>query len=239
MAPRSHTKDKEMAEFVAMVITQVFSSEEFEIKLQTCIDRAFEKKMDEFLRQIEIHSGQIHDIEVSMEKTSTEMKNMQAKIASLEDKCEYSSNHLNQLEQYSRRNCLRVFGIEEHPNENTNVAVMDLTSKYLGFKLNPSDIDRSHRIGKKEQGKPRAIIIKFQNYNARDQCIKNRRKLKGTKFVIKEDLTKVNQQLLQATKINPLVKSAWSHDGKIVALVSKNNNQFTKKIWGLNDLQRL
>ena len=196
--------------------------------------------MDAFLKQLEINSGKILDLEVSTDRNSAEMKAMQDKITSLEDKCNSALSELNQLEQYSRRNCLRIFGVEEHPNENTDASVCDLASKFLGFELNPSDIDRSHRIGKKgDQGKPRAIIVKFQNYKARELYIKNRRKLKGTKFVIQEDLTRANQQLLQATKSNPLVKSAWSHDGSIIALINKNNNEFKKKTYGPNDLKRL
>lgn len=228
-----------MAELVAMVIAQVFSSKDFEIKLQACIDKALGSKMDEFLKQIEVQSAKIHDLEVETDRFSTEMKTVQDRINSLEDKCSSASALINHLEQYSRRNCLRVFGIEELPNENTDDAITSLASNYLGFNLDVSEIDRSHRIGKKEQGKPRAIIVKFQNYKARERCLKNRRKLKGTKIVIQEDLTKANHQLLQATKSNPLVKSAWSYDGNIIALINKNGNEFTKRIYGPSDLKRL
>ncbi|PIK48639.1 hypothetical protein BSL78_14491 [Apostichopus japonicus] len=239
MSTRSNTKEKEISEIVTQVVTKVIASQDFELKLQACIDRALDKKLDKFLKQIEINSGKIHDIEVEAEKTSSELKAMQDEISELTDKLNNSTNQLNQLEQYSRRNCIRVFGVEEKPNENTDVLMMDLASQHLGLNLNPTDIDRSHRIGKKEPGKPRAIIVKFQNYKTRELCIKNRRKLKGTRLVIQEDLTKANQELLQATKNTTLVKAAWSHDGKVIALVSKNNTEFTKRIWGLNDLKRL
>lgn len=222
-----------------MVITQVFDSPEFEDKLQSCLDRVVSKKMDEILDRLETHAGKIHDVEVAVEKQSKEMQQIKTKISMLEDRCDRSLKEINELEQYSRRNCLRVFGIEEKEAENTNDIIGKVASKYLGIELNPTDIDRSHRVGKNDQRSPRAIIVKFSNYEARNRFIKNRRKLKGTKIVIREDLTKVNQDLLKATKNNPLVTSAWSQEGRIIALVSKNGTQFTKRIWGFNDLQQL
>ncbi|PIK60325.1 hypothetical protein BSL78_02756 [Apostichopus japonicus] len=230
---------KETMELVAMVIRQVFESVEFEAKLQSCLDRAFAKKMDELLERLETHAGKLHDIEVTMEKSSKDVQEITNKIRMLEEKCDRSLKEINELEQYSRRNCLRVFGIEDRPNENTSTIISEIASKYFGYTPSQKDIDRSHRVGQKEANKPRAILVKFSNYEARDRLIKNRRKLKGTKIVIREDLTKPNQDLLKATKNCPMVKSAWSHDGKIIALVNKNGSEFKKRIWGLNDLQRL
>lgn len=224
-----------------MVINQVFSSPEFEAKLEACIEKVFSKKIELFLRQIEENSGRIHDLEVSMDKTQKTIEHLQDKVCSLEEKCNRLLQEINELEQYSRRNCLRIFGIEEKRDENTDTIITEIATKHLGFAVNPTDIDRSHRIGRKDHdnGKPRAIIVKFSNYEGRNRFIKNRRKLKGTDIIIKEDLTKTNQELLQNTKKNPAVKSAWSHDGKIIALINKNGSEFTKRIWGPNDLKHL
>lgn len=226
-------------EIVTMVIQQVLSSPDFEQKLQACLDRALEKKMDEFLRRTEVNSAQIHDIEGAMEASANESKTIQEKIASLEERCDRALKELNQQEQYSRRNCLRIFGIEEKPNENTDEIVLETASKQLGLLLQPTEIDRSHRIGKPEPNKSIPIIAKFCSNETRSLVMKNRRKLKGTHIVVREDLTQPNQELLQATKAHPLVKSAWFHDGKIIALLSKEDTQYTKRIWGHNDLQHL
>ena len=49
----------------------------------------------------------------------------------------------------------------------------------MGIQLADSEIDRSHRLGKKQDGKPRPIIMKFVRYNMRRKFMKERRKLKG------------------------------------------------------------
>lgn len=98
---------------------------------------------------------------------------------------------LNSYEQYSRRNCLRVFGVEEEENENVHVKVKNIFDK---MHINTEGhIDRCHRIGKKFPGKNvnnlkttqktntnnRCIIVKFTSYFKRNEVFKNKKLLKG------------------------------------------------------------
>lgn len=78
---------------------------------------------------------------------------------------------LESLEQYTRRNNLGLFGVEEKSYENTNVLAMDIIRNKLNVNINLSDIERSHRVGNNRVGnhKPRAIIIKFGSYRVREQ----------------------------------------------------------------------
>ena len=50
-------------------------------------------------------------------------------------------------EQYSRRNCDRVFGIQETAKENTDSIILNIAKEKLGVDLGIQDIDRSHRVG--------------------------------------------------------------------------------------------
>ena len=87
---------------------------------------------------------------------------------------EYESDN---LEQYSRRNSLRISGIPEEPDENTDQRVIQLAGG-LGIDISPNDIDRSHRVGKleldrgrtgrgplKTKRRKRDILVKFARYN--------------------------------------------------------------------------
>ena len=49
-------------------------------------------------------------------------------------------------EQYSRRSCLRIAGIEEKENEDTNELVLELADR-LNIDARPDDIEDSHRVG--------------------------------------------------------------------------------------------
>ena len=92
-------------------------------------------------------------------------------------------NKIDELEQYSRRNCLLINGIkkadppkenvseetsEVSTQENTDIAVLLIFNEKLGVDVHIKDIDRTHRIGKQKQKNkdaPRPVIVKFSNYN--------------------------------------------------------------------------
>jgi len=160
----------------------------------------------------------------------TENSDLKANISRLESK-------LDDQEQYSRRNLVRVSGIQENQSENTDDLIIKL-SDAIGSGLSLTEIDRSHRVGKPNPSKPRDIIVKFTSYRARQKVYLKRSKLKDVgynKTFINEDLTAKRSSLLFNARA--LVKSgrllgAWSSDGTILIKDSKskthrvNNNDY-------------
>ena len=57
-------------------------------------------------------------------------------------------SEIDNLEQYSRRNCLVLHGVNESNNENTNEIIIKTFSEELGVEIKENDLDRSHRLGK-------------------------------------------------------------------------------------------
>ena len=57
---------------------------------------------------------------------------------------------MDDLEQYSRQNCLVLHGVNESNNENTNEIIISHYnfSEELGVEIKEDDLDRSHRLGK-------------------------------------------------------------------------------------------
>ena len=70
---------------------------------------------------------------------------------------------MEDLEQYSRRNCLVLYGANESNDENTNEILIKTFFEELGIEIKEDDLDRSHRLGKpkRKDNKPRPIIVKF------------------------------------------------------------------------------
>ena len=155
------------------------------------------------------------------------------------------------LEQYGRRNILRVSGIPELPDEDTDDLILHLASD-LGVTLRPSEIDRSHRVGKpsdetisqqkKSKKKNRDIIVKFTSYNARSKLFNKRKQLRETededlkRIFLNEDLTKRRSEILfearNLRRANKL-KAAYSSDGKVLVRDKKDKKQ---QISDLEDL---
>lgn len=136
-------------------------------------------------------------------------------------------------EQYSRRMCIRVTGINETNGEDTNKLVLDLATQ-MSVPLKPDDIDRSHRVGNARVGRnqrSRELIVKFTNYTSRLNFIKGRKRLRelGTNVYISEDLTKLRKNIYyecrQLVKAK-VIKTTFSVDGNI--FVIDNNDKKTR-----------
>ena len=119
------------------------------------------------------------------------------------------------MTSYQRRQCLRVFGVTEEVGEDTDIICMEV-GKRIGVNVEVSDIDRSHRIGKKDVGKPRPIIIKFLSYRKRNEMFRNKRQLKGSGITIREDLTKQRHLLLKECIQKYGLPNVWTMDGVII-----------------------
>ena len=135
------------------------------------------------------------------------------------------SCQLNDLEQYSRRNNVRIFGVKDNKEEtiqDTEQIVRDLLRSKLNLNFGPADFDICHRIGKFTQGAKRAIIVKFLYRKSKIVTIGNRRKLAKSGISISEDLTHKNVKRLQDIKNLQCVDQAWSRDGRLFAKDKKN-----------------
>ncbi|KAI4458092.1 l1 transposable element-related [Holotrichia oblita] len=150
------------------------------------------------------------------EKTAAIIKAYEQKVVSLEVKLAKAYEDIDSLEQYSRLNNLRLYGIPETPNENTDVMVASICKDKLGITIPPESIDCSHRLGKVENGH-RPIVVKFCVRNIKQSIYNNKRKLKNTKIVIREDLTK--QRLALMKDVKKRLGVAWTNHCKIFTKV--------------------
>ena len=92
-------------------------------------------------------------------------------------------DRIDDLEQYSRRNCLPFVGIEERDDEDTDALVLDVCNSELEVEVSLEDTERSHRLSsrihqqgewgdnaeasQRRQQRQRPIIVKFNSYRKR------------------------------------------------------------------------
>lgn len=159
-------------------------------------------KVDSFIQQVTV-----------MEE---KLANLESKLISAEKDARSAAAKANDNEQYSRKYNLRFCGIEEKENENCVNSIVEFCNEKLGVSLTVDKFDRAHRVGKKEAGKTRSIMVKFINYNSKIAVCKCRKNLKGSNFYINEDLTQFNLRLFNFARGASSVKSVWFTDGKIL-----------------------
>uniref|UniRef100_A0A8D9ARK6 Uncharacterized protein n=1 Tax=Cacopsylla melanoneura TaxID=428564 RepID=A0A8D9ARK6_9HEMI len=124
-------------------------------------------------------------------------------------------NRVDELEQYGRRNSVRIFGLPEEPNENAVNTVMKVVKDKLGIQIIKSNIDACHRVGKGTGQKPRAIICKFTSRLIRDDVFFSKKKLAGSNVSIKEDLTRDRMKLYNKVCEKFGFKSVWTLRGNV------------------------
>ena len=96
------------------------------------------------------------------------IKERDVKINDLEKEVSSLKEAIDQHEQYSRCNNLRISGIEENETDVVMVTLDFINSKVVNEsqQVTLDDIDRVHRVGQK-QGTPRLILVRFATYRAR------------------------------------------------------------------------
>ena len=118
------------------------------------------------------------------------MKRLEIELVKKSD-MEAINEKLINLEDRSRRNNLRIDGIVENENEtwsDTQKKAEELFGKILG--VENVDVERAHRSGKKQAGKPRSIVLKLLNWKDKQKILLNCHKLKGRKIYVYEDFSR-------------------------------------------------
>ena len=144
-------------------------------------------------------------------------KSLQNEVSFLKERIDLLEKKSDDSEQYSRRNCLLVHGVEEQEQENTDNIVLNVIKEHLDIELSVKVFDRSHRIGKSNsKSKRRPIIVKFISYNDRRTIFNNKKRLKGTGISITESLTAEKMRQLKSARDQFGFNNVWSIDGRIM-----------------------
>ena len=138
-------------------------------------------------------------------------------VSFLKERIDLLEKTSDDSEQYSRRNCLLVHGVEEQEQENTDNIVLNVIKEHLDIELSVKDLDRSHRIGKNNsKSKCRPIVVKFISYNDRRKIFDNKKRFKGTGVSITESLTAERMRQLKNARDQSGFNNVWSIDGRIM-----------------------
>jgi len=178
-----------------------------------------------------------------IDKLKTIISQKDDAIMKLEERVSILEDQNDELEQYSRRNSLRVSGIPEDDDKDCYTHVLDTLNHHLPCLSEPitiTEIDRLHRCGKRRtDGRPRNVLIKFTSYQNRQKVMTKRSALKGSNIFLNEDLTKKRNNLLYSARVQKRsrhLKECWSSDGRILVKDLQGNTHQLKRP---DDLKRL
>ena len=214
------------------------------------------ERLDQLETKIALNDATVHAITDELENLNKRLSDKDAEIDELKAEMEELKDgmskvvdkqavhdaqnvdiRLDELDQYGRRNMLRLSGVPE-PNEieDTKPMVIELFKEKLNVTLQPSDIDRTHRLGAFDKSRKfvRAIVVKFTNYDAREAVFSQRKRLFGSGLYLNDHLTTIRARLMYIArqyKKKNLLTNVWSAEGRVLIRDTKDKTHaiFTKE----------
>jgi hypothetical protein len=188
---------------------------------------------------------------VKIAECEKELLRMNNEVIKLSSELKKSKQEVNELEQYSHRNNLIIYGIPEDKGENIQHVLRRLANALQFAEWSPSLVDAVHRMGKSNQSQPRPIIIKFVSRLVKEEFWikrKVKRNLKATdlgfssenSIYINESLTHANRELLRMTRVAARQKGytqVWTSNCSIFVRREKGSQLI--KITSTNDIDLL
>jgi len=253
-APPTRSTSEELEKIVERVLAtalDLFKKElankftELESQIQKVADN-FEERIGDLERKYQ----QLETVTsaVNIDGSSTQTDAIQKQIQDI-------AVHANENEQYSRRNNIRIKGLSLKSNEDAQLAVHQFCKSELHCDINIDDIDVAHVVPTKSTDQKTAgpttrsasqnvtqatpILVRFKSREARDKVIRCRRVLKGTKVAIQEDLTALNIQTLNRLQNSSDVRTSWTWNGKIFAVLKDNTKVIVRPYQSLHECTRI
>ena len=181
------------------------------------ISEKIDEKLEKFEHRVYSLELKTDELRCQLSATSKELNSTKMENDCLKQQVKEALKKSNENEQYSRLEAIRIYGIPENRNENCRDIVCDIIQKELGLDIQPKDINKIHRLERRNRdtNKPRPIILRFFSHGHKRACIENRKKLKHSGIVIVEDLTHTNHLTLNRAQNNECVENTWSTEGKL------------------------
>ena len=138
---------------------------------------------------------------------------------------------MNNIEQYSRKNNIRISGIPE-----TGIETAEATTQKIVQEMNnifpdlDLQTDIARRLDNKKKDRHRQIIVKFNFRMKRGQLLGKRTLLKGTNIFVSEDLAPANQHVLACIrrKMPDEVDQSWSKGRRLFYKLKRDPDTIIK-----------
>lgn len=174
---------------------------------------------------------------------------LSAELSAIRNETRESLLLSNDNEQYSRQNNLRFCGLKPAEGEDCCSAAMNFIKNTLRISsLNETDIEVAHMIAGSSsqtsadqqtstyQRRRPTMMVRFCRRDKRDLVIRSRKLLKGTHYAVTEDLTSLNTKTMNRLRNHDQVRSTWSWNGKIFAVLSNGHKVAVRPFQPINEL---
>ena len=173
-----------------------------------------------------------------------EVKRVKEDIARLQARVQTQHFEQDRQEQYSRKDSVRIYGIQEPENdqtrENTNDIIVKLTND-SGVHMTSADLSVSHLLGRPGRGgRPQTIIATFVRRQCKTDVMRNKKRLRDFEIYqnvfINDDLTTLRNKLAMGLKSDDNIKQVWTIEGRIFCIQVDQGREVKRVVDSPKDL---
>jgi len=216
LLPITPSKSPVSKKMMCTVGSEHANSSDIIVSLSTLINT----RSDSIESMVSANALKIEGLKKTIDFVCAEVKDVKSKVCTLEVKMakeekrvDACQQRVSELERYSRRWNLRLYGVEETEKENIRRKAIEICQAVLPEEKNrlADTIDTVHRLGTKRQNdhRPRGIIIQFIARVCRDavwKAAKTSPYLRNNGLRFAEDLSKEDRE--RRSKLWPVIKKA-------------------------------
>ncbi|KOB58179.1 Endonuclease-reverse transcriptase [Operophtera brumata] len=161
---------------------------------------------------------------------------LELKYNTLQKSVDMQSQRIQQLERKIRKKNLIFFGVEESERNYFDLqqGILDILEQKMGLNCNETNIEEVRRLGMKDDGKKRPIVVTLNTLGVKINILKNKKKLDCTPYYIKEDFPpeileerkKLSAQLLEERNNG---RKAFLKYNKLIIIPEEQENQQLQK----------
>ena len=173
-------------------------------------------------------------IKNELEKTREDISETRGKVSEVENRvfenfCRIHDAEflIDRQEQYSRKNSIRIRNVREERGEQIEELTIKTLKDELDLVIDPTEIDIVHRVGRYNEGKHRAILVKFMSHKSKEKVMQLKKNAPNVK--IHEDLAPGIKKIydhLSFGRRSFNIESIWTIDGRIKYRLNNNPRAF-------------
>ena len=212
--------------------------------------------MNDLKNSVEFMSTQFENLRGELAQARSELRTTQIELQELKKENVNLRQEVNDLQQYTRRDNVMVFGVPE--TEEPIYDIIGNISDAIGGSELMEDISIAHRLPSKP-GKTRPIVIRFSKRRSREEWLRKFRneakkddsgpgvstqrfnaRMPVGRITAGDQLTTTTRNLLNSTRDAAQLKGyqfVWTRDGKVFA--RKNENSPVSRITCAQDVNNL
>jgi len=208
------------------------SSRELRETMKSILSEMKDSLLESVSHRIDILEGKLFDMDEETDKLTNRIQTLEKEIEAVKEERQQVARYaddmqyrldksLNETEQYSRLNNIRVRGVEDTNSketpEETTLKIIDFIEQKMKIEIDSTEIDIAHRLKKRVRGN-RGIIVRFTSRMLRDDVMRSKKMLKGTGVYLHDELTTLNQAVYDSARLKKRdeVKDVWVRGGNIL-----------------------